>query len=159
MHVRKTRVVVGNGEDVVLLALRVGYVQGSYGTSPHHAAGESGIVGGHHYVQGVAATGQRGGYEAVVGGVADGARQNPIPHDDPKLGLVLVLVAAAQGNLNDGVDQLRGFFSDRQSFEVGFHWPSLTEVGLLTLTIAQCSDLLLLRAELWKIQLLLGTGV
>jgi hypothetical protein len=88
---------------------------------PHHAAGEGGIVCGYHYVQGVAAIGERGGDEAVVGGVADGTRQDPIAHDDPELGFVLVLVAAAYGDLYDGVEQPRSVFSDRQGFEVGLH--------------------------------------
>jgi hypothetical protein len=103
---------------------------------PHHAAREGGVVSGHHYVQGVAAIGERGGDEAVVGGVADGTRQDPVTHDNSELGFVLVLVAAAYGDLYDGVEQPRGVFSDGQSFEVGFHslYRPPPYLGLLTLT-------------------------
>src|SRR5215218_7682784 len=110
-YLRKARVVVGNGQHVVFLALGVAYVQRSDRAGPHHAAGEGGVVSGHHYIQGVAAIGERGGHEAVVGGVADGARQDPITHDDPELGLILVLVAAAYGDLYYSVEQSRSVFS------------------------------------------------
>ena len=98
--------------------------------------GERRIVGGYHYVQGVATIGQRGGHEAVVCGVTDGARQDPVTHDDSELGFVFVLVAAAYGDLDYGVEQPRGVFSDGQGFEVGFHLVCRPppELGLLTLT-------------------------
>src|SRR5215213_4454952 len=120
-YLREARVVVGDGQDVVLLALGVCYVQGSDRAGPHHAAGERRIVGGYHYVQGVATIGQRGGHEAVVGRVAHGAGQDPVTHDDPEMGFVLVLVAATHGDLYDGVDQPRSVFSYGQGFEVGLH--------------------------------------
>src|SRR5215210_587294 len=125
-YVRKARVVVGDGQHVVLIAFGVSYVQRSDRAGPHHAAGEGRIVGGYHNVQGVAAIGERGGHEAVVGGVADGARQHPVSHDDPEVGFVLVLVAAAYRDFYYGVDQLGSVISDRQSFKVSFH----SELGI-----------------------------
>ena len=83
--------------------------------------GERRIVGGYHYIQGVAAIGERGGHEAVVGRVADGAGQDPVARDNPEIGFVLVLVAAAYGDLFDGIDQPRSVFSNGQGFEVGLH--------------------------------------
>jgi hypothetical protein len=136
-YLRKARVVVRGGQDVVLLALGVCYVQGSDRAGPHHAAGERRIGGGYHYVLGVAAIGERGGHEAVVGRVADGTWQDSIAHDDPEIGLLLVvLVAAAHRDLYESVEQPRSVFSDGQGFKVGFHlvYRPPPELELLTLT-------------------------
>ena len=80
---------------------------------------------------------ERGGHEAVVGRVADGTWQDSIAHDDPEIGLLLVvLVAAAHRDLYESVEQPRSVFSDGQGFKVGFHlvYRPPPELELLTLT-------------------------
>src|SRR5918999_1011278 len=52
-YFRKARVVVGDGQDIVLLALGVRYVQSPDRADPHHTAGEGWVVSGHRYIQGV----------------------------------------------------------------------------------------------------------
>src|SRR4028119_624992 len=55
--------------------------------------------------------------------------------DDPEIGLLLLLGAAAHGDLHDGVDQPRGAFPDGQAFEVGSHLVRRPpELGPFTLT-------------------------
>ena len=98
----------------------------------------------------------RGGDEAVVSREADVARQHPVEHNSPHLGLVLVLVAALYRYLHDSVDHRGGIFSNGQGFEVDVHHLKLRASSwahLLRLLIG------LLQAAGLKILLLADGGV
>jgi hypothetical protein len=99
-------VVVGHGQDLVVVALLVLHVQHADGAGAHHAAGEGGLGDHDQHVQRVAVIGQAALDEAVVARVMHAGIEHPVEDIAAPHVVVLVLVAAAGGNLHRDLDGL-----------------------------------------------------
>ena len=100
-HVAPQRVVHRHGQDLVVRALLVAHLEHPYGLGVQQAARERGLLDQHEDVHLVAVLRERARDVTVVGRVVDRTEQDPVQLDLPALVVVLVLVTAALGHLDD----------------------------------------------------------
>ena len=101
-----SRVVVGHRQDLVVVALVVLHVEDADRTSADDAAGEGRLTDDDEDVERVAVIGHAALDEAVVARVMDAAVQHPVEHEPMPGVVVLVLVAAPGGDLDDHLDRV-----------------------------------------------------
>ena len=100
------RIIVGDGQDLVVVSLVVGDVEDA------HRAGADDSPGGrladyHQDVEGVAVVCEAAVYEAVIAGVVNAAVKDPVKHEAVPSVVVFVRVPAARGDLDRDLDGIR----------------------------------------------------
>ncbi len=100
------RVALADAEDFFVAEALVEHLEEADGADLHDAAGEAGRVDQNEDVEWVAVIGQSAGDEAVVAGIVDGRVKIAVETEDVEFLVVLVLVDALVGDLDDGVDDL-----------------------------------------------------
>ena len=95
------RIVQGNADDLVIDALLVAHLEHPHGLDRDQTPRERRLVQADECVEGIAVLAQRATQVAVVGRIRGGTHQQPVELDATELRVVLVLVAAALGDLHD----------------------------------------------------------
>jgi len=106
------RVPLADAEDFFVAEALVEHLEEADGADLHDAAGEAGGVDQDETVEGVAVVAEGAGDEAVVAGVVDGGVEVTVETEDVQFFVVLVLVDALVGDLDDSVDHLGGVGPD-----------------------------------------------
>jgi len=85
-----------------------GFAHKEHADRPHErsAAGESGFFHDYHYVERIAVRRMGAGDETVISGIVDRRVQDAVEANMPRRMVVLVLVAAPLGDLDDRLDRL-----------------------------------------------------
>ena len=105
MRLVAPRVVVGNGEDLEVMALLVGHVEHPHRAGADDAAGEGGLRDDDEHIERVAVIGQAALDEAVVARVVDARVEDPVEHEPMADVVVLVLVPAPARDLHHDLDR------------------------------------------------------
>ena len=99
------RIVVRDGEDLVVVALLVGHVEHADRAGADDAAGERRLRDHDQDVERVAVIGQAALDEAIVARVVDARVEDPVEHEPMADVVVLVLVPAPARDLHDDLDR------------------------------------------------------
>jgi hypothetical protein len=103
-----TGVTVANAKDLLIAQALIEHLQNADGANLHNTAGKTRGVDEDEAVEWVAVGGESAGDEAVVTGIMDGGVEVAVETEDLVFFVVLVLVDALVGNLDDSVDDLGG---------------------------------------------------
>ena len=98
-------VIVGDGEDLVVVALFVGHVENAHRAGPDDATGERRLRDHDQDVERVAVIGQAALDEAVIAGVVDARVEDPVQHEPVSDVVILVLVPAPARDLHHDLDR------------------------------------------------------
>ena len=104
LNVRPARILVLHRDDLVVAAGLVAHLEHADGAHLDANAREHRVVEQHEHVERIAVFAEGLFEEAVVGGVDEARVEHAVEVDTTSLVVDLVLVAAALGNLNDGVE-------------------------------------------------------
>lgn len=124
------RVALADAEDFLVAEALIEHFEESDGTDFHNASGEAGGVDEDQAVEGIAVVAEGAGDEAVVAGVVDWRVEVAIEAEDVQFFVVLVFIDSFVRNLDDGIDDFRGVFSDRELQIIrhkGWHLVSLVK--------------------------------
>ena len=106
-------VALADAENLLVAEALVEHLEDADGADLHDAAGEAGGVDEDEAVEGVAVVAEGAGDEAVVAGVVDGGVEVAVETEDVQFLVVLVLVDALLGDLDDSVDDFGGLLARR----------------------------------------------
>jgi hypothetical protein len=101
-----TRIVVGDGQDLVVMPFLVGHVEHAHRAGANDAAREGRLRNQDEDVERVAVLRQRAIDEAVVGRVMHARVEDPVEHESMTGVVELVLVAAAERDLDRHLDPI-----------------------------------------------------
>lgn len=107
-------VALADAEDFLVAEALVEHFEETDGADFHDAAWEAGRVDEDEAVEWVAVVAECTGDKAVVAGVVNRRVEVAIEAEDVQFFVVLVFIDSFVGNLDDGIDDFRGVFSDRE---------------------------------------------
>jgi hypothetical protein len=100
------RIVLADTQDFLVAQTLVEHFQDADRTNFHDTAGKAGSVYEDEDVEGVAVIGEGAGDKAIVSRIVDGRIEIAVETENVVFLVILVLVAALIGNLDDSVDDL-----------------------------------------------------
>ncbi len=104
MHVAPLGILVRHAKNLVVLALLVGHLEHADRLDGDHAAGKRRLGHQHQAVHRVSVAADRVDDEAVVSRVDNARPERAVEDEMAQIGVVLVLVAAALRDLDEGVE-------------------------------------------------------
>jgi hypothetical protein len=106
LHILVAGIALADAENLLVSEALVEHLENADGADLHDAAGEAGRVDQDEAVERVAVVAEGRGDKAVVAGVVDGRVEVAVEAEDVQFLVVLVLVDALVGDLDDGVDDV-----------------------------------------------------